>query len=276
MSIYYPTTLKVTGVTQETPDIVTLEMAFLDESYAKEFSFRPGQFGLLSAFGEGEAAFAIASSPLMKESISCSIKKIGKVTNVLSSADVGDVFGFRGPYGNWFPLEDMKGKKLLFVAGGIGFSAVRSSLLWVLEHGGDYGDITLLYGARSVQDLVYKRDLEEYGKNGKVRLLKTVDPGGEAEGWDGKVGFVPTVLEEMKAPAQDTAVIVCGPPIMIKLVIAVLVSQGFDRKNVYTTLESRMKCGLGKCGRCNIGKFYVCRDGPVFTAQQIADFPPDY
>ncbi len=276
MSIYYPTTLKVTGLTPETPDVVTLEMAFLDESYARSFSFKPGQFGLLSAFGEGEAAFAIASSPLVKKSISCSVKNVGKVTSVLSSADIGDIFGFRGPYGNWFPLDEMKGKKLLFVAGGIGFSAVKSSLLWVLEHREDYGDITLLYGARSVKDLVYKRDLEEHGKNGKVTLVKTVDPGGESKGWDGKVGFVPTVLEEMKVPPQDTAVIVCGPPIMIKLAIAVLVTQGFDRKNVYTTLESRMKCGLGKCGRCNIGKFYVCKDGPVFTAQQIADFPPDY
>lgn len=276
MSIYSPTKVRVTEVASETPDTVTLEMTFEDESYAKEFSFQPGQFCLLSAFGEGEAAFAIASSPKEKDKIRCSIKKVGKVTSVLATANPDEVFGFRGPYGNWFPLEEMKGKKILFVAGGIGFSAVKATLLSVLEKREDYADVTLVYGARSVADLVYKNDLEEYEKSSQLELVKTVDPGGETGEWDGRIGFVPTVLEDMKIDPSNVAAIVCGPPIMIKLTMAVLRQQGFKDTDIYTTLESRMKCGVGKCGRCNIGKVYVCKDGPVFTARQIAEFPPDY
>lgn len=276
MSIYSPTTVKVKSVIPETPDIVTLDMNFLDSSYAKEFSFQPGQFGLLSAFGEGEAAFAIASSPSDLELISCSVKSVGKVTSILTSANPGDVFGFRGPYGNWFPLDRMKKKHLLFIAGGIGFSAVKATLLSALENRAEYAGITLLYGARTVDDLVYKHDLEDYEKSDDLKLVRTVDPGGETKDWDGKVGFVPVILEEMKGVSSDSVAIVCGPPIMIKLTIGALVTMGFDRKNIYTTLESRMKCGLGKCGRCNIGSAYVCKDGPVFTAAQVAEFPPDY
>jgi NAD(P)H-flavin reductase len=248
----------------------------LDGSYAEAFSFKPGQFGLLSTFGEGEAAFAIASSASQPRSISCSVKSVGKVTSVLTSVNPGDILGFRGPYGNWFPLDRMKKRNLLFVAGGIGFSAVKSTLLSVLENRRDYGNLTLLYGARSVADLVYKDDLRLYTEDSDIELVKTVDPGGETKDWDGRVGFVPAVLEEMNVSVSETTAIVCGPPIMIKLTLGALVTQGFDKKNVYTTLESRMKCGLGKCGRCNIGKTYVCKDGPVFTAAQIAEFPPDY
>jgi len=276
MSVYSPTTVNVTGVTPETPDIVTIDMSFVDDSYARQFSFQPGQFALLSAFGEGEAAFAIASSPSETGNVSCSVKSVGKVTSVLAGSNPGDVLGFRGPYGNWFPLDIMKSKNLLFVAGGIGFSAVKSTLLSVLENRTDYVKVTLLYGARTVADLVYKKELEEYENLSGLDLVKTVDPGGETGDWNGRVGFVPTILEEIDGPVSETVAIVCGPPIMIKLTLAALMTKGFDRKNIYTTLESRMKCGIGKCGRCNIGSVYVCKDGPVFTAAQIQEFPPDY
>ncbi|MFQ5906495.1 MAG: heterodisulfide reductase subunit F, partial [bacterium] len=149
-------------------------------------------------------------------------------------------------------------------------------LLSVLENRQDYRDVTLLYGARSVDELVYKRDLAEYEKSTELELIKTVDPGGESKDWDGEVGFVPAVLEKMKPDPEGSVAVVCGPPIMIKLTVAVLATQGFKRDDIYTTLESRMKCGLGKCGRCNIGKVYVCKDGPVFTAARMAEFPPDY
>ncbi len=276
MSIYSPDLLKVSKVLSETPEIITLVMDFQDGSLAKRFSFKPGQFGLFGAFGEGECALAIASSPSTKGQIACSIKKIGKVTSSLTSTNVGDIIGFRGPYGNWFPLDEMKGKKIFFIAGGIGFSAIRSSLLSVLEKRNDYKKVVLLYGARSIDELVYKRELAEYEKSSKIDLIKTVDPGGESKDWDGKVGFVPSVLEELTPKPENSVAIVCGPPIMIKITVAVLVQHGFKRKDIYTTLENRMKCGLGKCGRCNIGKVYVCKDGPVFTAAEIAEFPPDY
>jgi NAD(P)H-flavin reductase len=276
MSIYSPTLLKVSEIIPETPDTVTLRMEFQDDKFAKGFSFKPGQFGLFGTFGEGESALAIASSPSEKSHVACSVRKVGKVTTALTSADTGDIIGFRGPYGNSFPLEEMKGKNVLFIAGGIGFSAIKSSLLSVLENAERYKKVSLLYGARTVNDMVYKRELAEYEKSSKIDLVKTVDPGGESKGWDGKIGFVPTVLEGIEIDPKSASAIVCGPPIMIKLSIAVLVTKGFRKEDVYTTLENRMKCGLGKCGRCNIGKVYVCKDGPVFTAAQIAQFPPDY
>lgn len=276
MSIYSPILLKVREILPETHEIITLVMGFQDGSLARKFSFKPGQFGLFGAFGEGECALAIASSPSIKGQIACSIKKVGKVTSSLRSSDVGDIIGFRGPYGNWFPLDKMKGKKVIFVAGGIGFSAIRSSLLSVLEKRDDYKKVILVYGARSVEELVYRQELAEYEKSSKIDLIKTVDPGGESKGWNGKVGFVPTVLEGMKPKPKGSVAIVCGPPIMIRMTVAVLTQRGFQGEDIYTTLENRMKCGLGKCGRCNIGKTYVCKDGPVFTAAQIAEFPPDY
>ncbi|MEW6102252.1 MAG: FAD/NAD(P)-binding protein [bacterium] len=266
-NIYRPKVLEIIEIFKETPDIKTFRLG-------ADISYMPGQFGLYSVFGEGEATFCIASSPTQKGYIECTVKRIGKVTDALHSLDVDDKIGFRGPYGNSFPIDVLKGKNLLFIGGGIGLAPLRSLLLYCLDKREDFGEITLLYGARSVNDLVYKRELEELKE--KINLVLTVDPGGEKEGWTGKIGFVPKVLEELSLKAENCFVITCGPPIMIKFVCASLENLGFSEDKIITTLEMKMKCGIGKCGRCNIGKTYVCKDGPVFSLKEIKEMPDEF
>jgi len=275
-NIYKPSLMTVKQVIEEAPGIRTLRLIFQDEERGKNFAFKAGQFGEYSAFGDGECPFCIASSPTRKGYIECSLQLAGKVTTALSNVEVGDTVGFRGPYGNWFPIEQMEDKNLVFVAGGIGLAPVRCLIWNCLDLRDKFREITIVYGARTVDLLVYKRELEEWSTRGDVSLLKTVDPGGETTDWDGQIGFVPTVLEQSGVSSENAIAVVCGPPIMIKFTLPVLQKLGFDLENVYTTLENRMKCGLGKCGRCNIGGTYVCKDGPVFSAARVVSMPDEY
>lgn len=276
MNLYEPHRVRITGLVDETPDTRTLRLEFLDPEVARTFDFRTGQFGEYSAFGAGECTFCIASSPTRRGYIECSFKTVGKTTTALRELNVGDTMGFRGPYGNHFPLDGMEGSSLVFVAGGIGLAPVRSVIWNALDLRDRFRDVTIVYGARSVSDLVYKRELEEWAARPDVRLLRTVDPGGETPGWDGEVGFVPAVLERAAPSATNAFAVVCGPPVMIRYTLPVLRKLGFPDERIYTTLENRMKCGIGKCGRCNIGPVYVCKDGPVFTAEELAKLPPEF
>lgn len=274
--IYDPHLVKIEEIVEETPDIKTFRLVFLEESLANDFVFQAGQFCELSVFGEGEASFCIASSPTCKGYIECSLKKVGKVTQALHDREIGDIVGFRGPYGNWFPLEEMKGKNLLFVGGGIGLAPLRSLIWNCLDTRGDFSEVMIIYGARSIADLVYKAELRGWESRPDLKLVKTVDPGGEDDTWDGQVGFVPTILERVSPSPQNAVLITCGPPIMIKFVLQAADKLGFHPEQVITTLEMKMKCGLGKCGRCNIGKIYVCKDGPVFTYRQLQALPAEF
>lgn len=275
-NIYKPYLTRIEEVRWETPDTKTFRLVFTDDSVNRNFSFRAGQFGEYSAFGEGESTFCIASSPTRKGYIECSFKIVGKVTGSLAGKDVGDIIGFRGPYGNAFPIEDMYNRNLLFIGGGIGMAPLRSLIWNCLDLRENFRDITILYGARSVSDLCYKDELDEWEKRSDIKFIKTVDPGGETPDWNGKTGFVPTILNEMAPVPVDTVAVTCGPPVMIKFVLQNLEKLGFETSQIVTTLENRMKCGLGKCGRCNIGRTYVCIDGPVFTASQLAELPGDF
>ena len=273
---YVPYQARIESIVEETAGVKTFRLTFRDPAVAESFSFKPGQFGLYSVFGAGEATFCIASSPTRKGYIECSVKKAGRVTTELHQCNVGDVIGFRGPYGNWFPLDEMAGKNLLFVGGGIGLAPLRSVIQNVLDCRDRFADVTILYGARSVGDLVYKPELKTWREMDKVQAVYTVDPGGETADWAGKVGFVPAVLEDLKPSPAKTVVITCGPPIMIKFVLASLGKLGFSLDAAYTTLENRMKCGIGKCGRCNVGHLYVCKDGPVFRCDELRALPQEY
>lgn len=276
MTIYQPDLATVTAMVDETSDTRTLRLEFQDEARRERFSFHAGQFGEYSAFGAGESTFCIASPPTRTGFIECTFKAVGKVTTALREVEVGDAIGFRGPYGNHFPVDDWRGRDIVFVAGGIGLAPVRCVIWNVLDRRDEFGDVTIVYGARSVEDLVYKRELEEWGSRSDVRLVTTVDPGGQTPEWTGEVGYVTPVVEAT-APASGNAVaVVCGPPIVVKLTLPVLAKLGFADDAVFTTLENRMKCGLGKCGRCNIGKVYVCKDGPVFTAAQLRELPGEF
>ncbi len=275
-NLYIPHLATIKTAVQETLDTWTFELAFQDPALRESFTFQPGQFGLISAFGLGESTLTLASASARRGSLDVTFRKIGRVTGGLASLNQGDTVGFRGPYGNRFPMERFKGKNLLFIAGGIGLPAVTSVLYDCLEARADYGDITILYGARSSKDLVYKRQIAEWEQRPDVNMVKTVDPWGVTEGWDGMVGLVPVVLEQINPSPENTYVIMCGPPVMIKFVLQSLEKLGFGPEQIYLTLENKMKCGLGKCGRCNVGDLYICKEGPVYTAAQTRKMYPDF
>ncbi len=276
MNIYKPELMVIRDIIDETPDTRTFRLQFKNPDTARDFDFKAGQFAEYSVFGEGECTFCIASSPTRPDFIECSFKMAGKVTAAMRRLNVGDILGLRGPYGNYFPVEEMRGKNVVFIAGGIGLAPVRCVIWNVLDLRDQFRDIHIIYGARSMGDLVYKRELEEWKSMPGVNTVVTVDPGGETPEWTGEVGFVPTIVEKVAPPAKDSVAIVCGPPIMIKYTLPVLQKLGFTDDCILTTLENRMKCGLGKCGRCNIGSVYVCKDGPVFTATQLKELPEEY
>ncbi len=275
-NIYQPYLMTVAETIDEAPGVRTLRLKFRSEEEGKAFAFKAGQFAEYSVFGEGECTFCIASPPTRRDFIECTFRQTGRVTTALRNAEVGDTVGFRGPYGNVFPIEKWEGKNLLFVAGGIALPPMRCVIWNCLDLRNRYKDVTIVYGAKTVADLVYKRELKEWDERPDVALVTTVDPGGETKDWTGKVGFVPTVLEQTAPRSDNCVAVVCGPPIMIKFTLPVLAKLGFAPENIFTTLENRMKCGLGKCGRCNVGGVYVCKDGPVFTAAQLKALPDEF
>ncbi len=263
----------ITDIRQETPDVKTFRVNAPEGG--KLFEHMPGQCAMLYAPGIGEAMFSITSSPTNKEYQEFSIKKCGVLTDYLHDLQVGDEITVRGPYGNAFPVEtELKGKDLLFVAGGIGLAPLRSVINYVLDNRENYGKVDILYGSRSADDLVQLKEIKEKWMNAKdVNVYLTIDR--PQDGWDGHVGFVPAYLKELEL-SSDKTVLVCGPPIMIKFVLAALTEMGFSKQQAYTTLELRMKCGVGKCGRCNIGSKYVCKDGPVFRCDEVDELPDEY
>lgn len=267
-NIYLPHLAEIIDIRQETPDIKTVKLKFKDKLLEQNFNYLPGQFIEFSIFGEGEAPFCISNSPTRKANgIECSVKRMGKVTQALHELEIGDTVGIRGPYGNGFPIEDLRHKNLLFVAGGIGLAPLRSLINYCLDNRSDFKFITIVNGARTSKDLVYKYEYQVWEKAKDTKLYLTIDC--EEENWTCLVGVVPKVLEQIKPTCEDTITILCGPPIMIKYTIPVLLKIGFHPEAIITTLEMRMKCGLGKCGRCNIGHLYVCKDGPVFSYAQL-------
>ena len=263
----------VTDVRIDTPDVKTFRVNALDGG--KVFDHMPGQCAMLSIPGVGEAMFSITSSPTNTEFMEFSIKKCGCLTNWLHQMEEGQQITIRGPYGNGFPVEtEFKGKDMVFVAGGIGLAPLRSVINYVRDNRQNYGTVDIVYGSRSMEDLVdYKEIIDEWCKEDGINVYLTIDR--EQEGWDGHVGFVPNYVKELGFDTNKT-VIICGPPIMIKFTLAGLIELGFDKTQVYTTMELKMKCGVGKCGRCNIGAKYVCKDGPVFRCDQLDEMPNEY
>lgn len=256
-------------------DTRTFTLEFLNDAARKQFQYLPGQFAELSVAGAGEAPISITSSPTQPHPEFC-IKRMGVVTRAIHNLALGDTIGVRGPYGNTFPLETMEGKNIIFVAGGIGLAPLRSLIIYMLDaqHRNRYKDITIIYGARSPGDLLFKRDLKQWAERQDVKYHETVDKADET--YTGKEGFVPQLLEEVAPKPANAIALTCGPPIMIKFVLQGLTKLGFTPDQIITTLEMRMKCGIGKCGRCNIGPYYVCIDGPVFSYRQILGMPQEY
>lgn len=267
-----PVRLKRTEIESDDKTLRTLDFALCDENRA--FDFMPGQFCQLSVLGKGEAPFGIASSPSEKGFLRFTVNRVGGVTTALHYLKEGEVIGMRGPLGNYYPVEKFKGQNLVIIGGGFAFTTLRSLALYIFANRKYYNDITIIYGARRPGLLLYQNELTEWEKRDDIELFLTIDE--EVPGWDKRVGFVPAVLGEVAPKPKDTWAVVCGPPIMIKFTLLRLFELGFPAERIYTSLERRMKCGIGKCGRCNIGSKYVCVDGPVFSLAELQKLPEQY
>ncbi|MCK5056239.1 MAG: FAD/NAD(P)-binding protein [Candidatus Aminicenantes bacterium] len=269
---YIPKPAKLISIKEEVGGaraIKTFRTQFIDEH---SFSHQCGQCAMLSVFGKGEAMISISSSPLQKDYHQFSILKTGRVTSALHEMVEGDTIGIRGPYGNHFPIDEWKGKNLVFIGGGIGLAPIWSVLQTALGKKEDYGELTLFYGSRTSKDQVFREELKELKKKMTVHLSVDV----EEPGWQEFVGFVPANIKDKAPNPENTITVTCGPPIMIKFAILALQEFGFKDEQLYTTVENKMKCGIGKCGRCNIGPHYVCKDGPVYSWAELKNLPQEY
>ena len=301
---YIPIPVTIEKAVIETDDrlIKTFDLVFRDKGDEERFTYFPGQFAELSILGKGESPIGIASSPTEKGFLRFTVMKVGLVTTALHELEEGSIMGVRGPLGNWYPVEEMRGKNVVIVGGGFAFTTLRSLLVYMLDQRDQYGKITCIYGARNPGLLCYRGELDEWAKRDDLGLYLAIDwkfgPDGPIEepaeeGWtpvnlkdpaqttlDPSVhkftAFVPQLVQAVKPQAEDAFAIVCGPPIMIKFTIPVLLDLGFPPERIVNSLEMRMKCGIGKCGRCNIGSKYVCKDGPVFTYKELQNLPKEY
>lgn len=277
---YKPYPVRIQNVRTETEDksLKTFTFEFVYPADETAFDFTCGQFAMLSVQGVGEIPIGIASSPTEKPVVKFTVFKTGKVTSYLHNMKAGDFMGIRGPMGNGFPMADLEGKNILIIGGGFAFTTLRSTVEMMIqpENREKFSTIDVIYGARTPGMLLYRDELEIWEKRSDINVHITVD-GTDDPDWPYHTGFVPTVTEQC-APKADgnTLAIVCGPPVMIKFTRPVLQNLGYTEEDILMSLENRMKCGIGMCGRCNIGKELVCHDGPVFTLAQLNQTPGEF
>ncbi|MGQ9707773.1 MAG: FAD/NAD(P)-binding protein [bacterium] len=275
---YLPMPVRIERVTIENDarDLKTFDLAFVNESEGKNFQFIPGQFAFLSIPGAGEAPFGIASAP-HEPLIKFTVKRVGVFTTALHEMEEGAILGMRGPWGNSYPFDLMPNKDVVIVSGGFSFTTLRSTIAHLLlpENRRHLGKITVIYGARSPGELLYKDEIRNWEKSPDLQLVLCVDRLNGAD-WPRKEGLVPNVLKEVAPKSENGLALVCGPPIMIRYTHPVLKELGFKPEQIFLSLENKMKCGIGKCGHCNIGPKYVCKDGPVFSYAQLLSLPPEY
>ncbi len=273
---YLPMKAEIISVVQETSsdlDIKTFKLKFAD---GFKMDFMPGQFIEFSIPGIGEAPFGFASNPLEKDFIELSIKRTGTLTDAMHSLKVGDTAWIRGPFGNTFPIDKIKGNDIVYIAGGLGLAPLRPLITYVFDESnrGDFGKIQMLVAARSSQDFIYFDQFEEWRKIPDTSVTLTIDR--DEPNWKERVGFPHILAGEMEFDLNKTVAVLCGPPIMIKFVSQKLMEMGLPKDKIITTLEMRMTCGVGKCGKCNIGHQYVCVDGPVFSLDELDRMPNEY
>jgi NAD(P)H-flavin reductase len=275
--------VQIAKVTTEvdTNDIKTFRFTFLNKEDEEKFKYIPGQFGELSIYGKGESPIGIASSPTEPGYVEFTVQRAGTivpglVTAALHDLDEGAQIGLRGPLGNSWPLEFLENKNIVVVGGGFAFTTLRSLITYMLykDNRKRFGDITVIYGARTPGLLLYKDELAAWEKRDDIKTIITVDKGDAT--WKGREGFVPAVCKDVAPSPKNAVAVICGPPIMIKFTLPVFFDLGFSKENILTSLEMRMKCGIGKCGRCNVGSQYVCKDGPVFSLAQLDQLPRDF
>ncbi len=261
-----PTLAEVVHVHPETADVTSLTLRLLD---GRPFPFRPGQFNMLSLPGVGEAAISLSSDPAAPATITHTVRAVGSVTRRLVALRPGDRLGLRGPFGTPWPVDDFQGQHILLVAGGIGLAPLRPVIYHILHHREHYGDVTLLYGARTPADLLYPDEYARWEEGG-IRVMVTVDRADAT--WQGSVGVVPLLFYQMRLDPRHTVVFTCGPEIMMRFVVYESMARRIPPDRLYLSLERNMKCGQGLCGHCQWGPFFVCRDGPVFRFDQIEPY----
>ena len=271
---YLPYIVNIEDAWYETPvgdrAVKTLKVNFKDEKVWDTWSHKPGNCAMVGRLGIGESMFCISSSPTEEGYLRFSIMQAGKVTSALHDLEAGDTMTVRGPLGNSFPMEEWEGKNIVSIGGGIGQAPLRPVINYVRANKDKYGTLSVLYGARTSDLHCFKSEFQEYQEEGTECHL-AIDI--EEEGWKNFVGFVPDLLLDVAPSAENTIAVTCGPPILIKFVTQGLEKLGFTADQIYTTLEERMKCGIGKCGRCNVGSLYVCNDGPVFSYATLKEIP---
>lgn len=255
-----------------TPDMKLFSLRLQDPAVAESLHYEVGQFALVSVFGVGEAAFDISSLDAPRAALEFAVRRVGTLTEALHEMEEGSVVGVRGPFGNYFPLAEYEGKNLVVIGGGSGMAPLRSVVNYVVQPARRerFGQLLILNGARTPADLAFKHEFEKWASSPQTCLELTVDRGDDD--WRGRVALIPDVVRELKPSPLDCVAIVCGPPIMIKFTLKALKDLGFADGQLVGTVETKMKCGIGKCGRCNVGDKYVCLDGPVFTFAEIGRF----
>lgn len=262
--LYYPTMCEITDAKQ----LTDLEKWYeLKMPEGQELGHEPGQFVEVSAFGIGEAPISVSSSPSKKGSFELCIRQVGTLTNVLKRYEKGDTLGIRGPFGKGYPMDKLYGKDILIVAGGIGLVPLRSLINFVLDNRKEFGRLIILYGAKSPSELLFKDEIDAWQERDDVELHVTVDQGDES--WKGNVGVITTLIPELELDLNRTIAAITGPPIMYKFVVMSLKSKQLPDSHIYLSLERRMKCGVGKCGHCQINGVYCCQEGPVFNYTDI-------
>ena len=266
-----PEIAEIINIIDETPDVKTFYVRNTD---GVPFNVMPGQLAMVSVLPIGEGMFSVSWQE-ENDHLQFAIRRVGLMTDALHRLEVGQRLGVRGPYGNGFPVVRCQGRDMLFIGGGIGLAPLRSFIKYCFKHREDYGKITVIYGARTYNDLCFKEELfDKWPREKDTKVYTTIDQPEDI--WSGHVGFVPAYLEEINPDPADTIAVTCGPPIMIKYVLQALEKMGYSDDQIITTLEMRMKCGIGKCGRCNIGSEYICLDGPVFDLAQLKKLPPEW
>lgn len=272
---YIPVYAKIQKVTQETTSD-TQDVKSYRLTLTEPLDYAPGQFLEVGIPGKGEAPFGFASAPLKRDSLDLTIKRTGALTEQIHMLKEGDGLWLRGPFGNTFPLEKFEGYDLFYAAGGLGLAPLRPMIDTVFHpaYRKKYGRINMLIAARTTKDFIFSYDYEAWAAMPDTTLYQTIDH--MEEGWEGLVGFPHTLIPDIPFDKNRTIAILCGPPVMIKALSNVFADLGVPPDHIYTTLEMRMSCGVGKCGRCNIGRRYVCVDGPVFSMRELAEMPDEY